>query len=71
MIEDVGDHLTFEQDEFETNDDLGEAACKAFFGIDTTDEADLDDVDPGLIPVVGYRVSLRSADEERAQVVAR
>jgi hypothetical protein len=68
VIEDVGERLSFERDEYATYDDLGDAACKALFGIDTTDEADIDDVDPGLIPVVGYRVSARSTDEERAQV---
>jgi hypothetical protein len=78
-IEDVGDRLGFEGS-YDTNDALGEAACKAFFGIDTSDDPDLDDVDPGLIPVVGYRVTARStgdagdaahaadASEERAEV---
>jgi hypothetical protein len=63
VIEDVGDHLGFEH-KYDTYDELGEAACKEFFGIDTGDEPDLDDVDPGLIPVVGYRVSVRSVAEE-------
>ncbi len=67
VIEDVGDRLGFEH-EYKTNDELGEAACKAFFGIDTSDDPGLEDVDPGLIPVVGYRVSVRSTDEERAKV---
>ena len=70
VIEDVGDRLGFE-DSYDTNDELAEAACKAFFGIDMSDDPDLDDVDPGLIPVVGYRVSVRSAadaGEERAEV---
>jgi len=67
VIEDVGERLGFEES-FETNDELGEAACKAFFGIDMSDDPDLDDVDPGLIPVVGYRVTVRSSAEERAEV---
>jgi hypothetical protein len=67
VIEDVGERLGFEES-FETNDELGEAACKAFFGIDTGDDPDLDDVDPGLIPVVGYRVSVPSRAEERAEM---
>jgi hypothetical protein len=67
IIEDVGDRLGFE-DKYETYDELGEAACKSFFGIDTSDDPDLDDVDPGLIPVVGYRVTATVLSEERPEV---
>ena len=56
VIEDIGARLSFEQT-YETYDELGDAVLEAFFGIDQSNDAENDDVDPEMIPVVGYRVS--------------
>jgi hypothetical protein len=74
VLEDIGEPLSFEKRD-DSHSDLGAAAFKAFFGIDPSEDADNDDVDPEMIPVVGYRVSRPptsaeedSAEEERPQV---
>jgi hypothetical protein len=71
VIEDIGEHLSFERPfwagEHPAEDEgytlpfhpleLGEAALRTLFGIVLDGGENLDDVDPELIPVVGYRIT--------------
>lgn len=67
VLEDLGDHLAFEEPFLSTGtadaglafdpDELGKAALRHFFGFSVDGEhSERDDVDPELIPMVGYRV---------------
>jgi hypothetical protein len=62
IIEDVGEHLGFEQQYWDHEPfrplDLGEAALHALLGIVVDGQEKHDDVDPELIPVVGYRITM-------------
>lgn len=72
LLEDLGDHLPFERDFWgdgrltEAPYALGQAALHALLGIALPTDGHLDDVDPELIPVVGYRVTARAVPEPRA-----
>ena len=69
LLEDLGDHLAFERDFW--GDDglteapfaLGQAALHGLFGIALPPDGHIDDVDPELIPVVGYRVTVPAVPE--------
>jgi hypothetical protein len=77
VIEDLGEQLGFEEPywkgEHPTDDldlpfhpvELGAAALRDFFGLVPGHETGTDDVDPEMIPVVGYRV-IRTAPEAAA-----
>jgi hypothetical protein len=72
LLEDLGERLGFERDFWddgrltEAPYALGQAALHGLFGIGLPADGHLDDVDPELIPVVGYRVTTR--DESLAAV---
>jgi hypothetical protein len=55
LLENIGEPLPFEA-AFDDPLELGCAALHALFGIAVGGPKDLDDVDPELIPVVGYRI---------------
>ena len=71
VLENIGEPMTFEA----AHDDpleLGCAALHALFGIAADGPENLDDVDPELIPVVGYRIGreptvMRTASAGAAQ----
>ena len=69
VMEDLGDRLSFEEPFLATGtadagtaglsfdpDELGKAALRHFFGFSVDGDGGRDDVDPELIPMVGYRV---------------
>lgn len=60
VIEDIGEQLPFEQPYWDGERgplELGEAALRAFVGFNLVGEDSIDDVDPEIIPLVGYRLS--------------
>jgi hypothetical protein len=72
VLEDLGGHQAFDH-EFMGDGRLtgapyalGQAALHGIFGIGLPADGHLDDVDPELIPVVGYRVTARAVPEPRA-----
>ena len=69
VIEDIGDHLKFEEPHWTGDEDLmwlGEAALRDLFGIVLDGEDRHDDVEAELIPVVGYKISPDTAPSDAA-----
>jgi hypothetical protein len=59
VIEDIGEQLPFEQKYWDGDQgplELGEEALHAFAGFTTDGTHSIDDVDPEIIPLIGYRV---------------
>jgi hypothetical protein len=73
LLEDLGDHLAFERDFWGDGRltaapfALGQAALHALFGIALPADQHIDDVDPELIPVVGYRITTPAVPEPRPE----
>jgi hypothetical protein len=69
IIEDVGEHESFEQPYWDAAElrpvALGEAALSGYFGIVFGDDK-LDKTDPESIPVVGYKITDRTASPAAA-----
>lgn len=80
VMEDIGDRLPFEEPFLSAGadgaglgfdpDELGKAALRHFFGFSLDGDGGIDDVDPELIPMVGYRVVTADvpASEDGGQV---